>query len=194
MKKIAIISILCVIAVGCFSPAAKHYYQLHLTESTDSLSDAAEQSLLFEPVFIRDLYNDFRIIYRVSPYELKYYSYEFWADKPQKLIRESVRHFLLREGLFTRIFNQATEGEADAVLRIRVEALEEVDGIDHWKARLALTMELSDPNDGRVLVRHVFDRAERLSEKKVGLVPIVVSRILEEELQTFARLILKSRS
>ncbi|MBU4204030.1 MAG: hypothetical protein KKD59_08825, partial [Acidobacteria bacterium] len=85
MKKIAIISILCLIAVGCFSPAAKHYYQLHLTESTDSLSDAAEQSLLFEPVFIRDLYNDFRIIYRVSPYELKYYSYEFWADKPQKL-------------------------------------------------------------------------------------------------------------
>jgi len=193
MKKIVILAFLCFAAIGCFSPAAKHYYQLHLTEKTAPPADAADRSLLFETISIRDLYNDFRIIYRVSPYELKYYSYEFWADKPQKLIRESVRLYLLREGIFTRIFNQVTEGEPDAVLRIRLDALEEVDSVDHWKARLAMTLELSDPNDGHILVRHAFDREERLAEKRVNLVPIIVSRILEEELQTFARLILKNR-
>ena len=53
----------------------------------------------------KQIYDNFAIIYRDSPYQLNYYSYDFWADKPGALVRESLFDYFKKNGNFIEIYS-----------------------------------------------------------------------------------------
>jgi len=168
---------------GCFSASPdKKYYEIHL--ETGPAAEPFAASILIDRIDIDSLYDDFRIIYRVSPFEINYYAYHFWADKPSKLFRDSIIHYLEAARLFPRIIPEPARGSADWVLRCTIHQIEEVDAPAAWFARLSMRLEIAELKSGTILASRRFDRQEPLSKKDVAEVPAVLSRILSEELGT----------
>ncbi len=187
MKKSCVMVLFILCMAGCMSSPARKYYQLYLAEAEGPISKTIDKHILIEPVDIDDLYDDFRIVYRLSPFELNYYSYEFWADKPAKLIRDSVVHYLMKNKVFRKVTQEISRGDPDILWKSKVHSIEEVDTQDVWYARLAMEIELVDFKSKERLYFYQFDRQEKLATKSVMLVPAILSKILEEELTIIIR-------
>lgn len=186
MRRLFFISQLIVFMVilnGCMSSPARNYYQIYLSIEEGNVFQALNKTLLVDRVDVDNLYDDYRIVYRVSPYQLNFYSYEFWAEKPDKLVRDAITHYLLTKRVFQRIVQELSKGEPDLLLRSKIHAIEEVDTVTAWYARLAMEMEITDFKSGESIFFHHFDRREALPEKSVRMIPIVISQILREELE-----------
>lgn len=166
---------------GCFSTPSKRYFQLMPMERDPEPHPAIGRSLYIEPVRVDPLYDDFRVIYRISPYELKYYSTAYWAKKPGDLFREAMSDYLIRKEGFPRVTMDVLQGDPGLVLRSNVRYVEEIDNPKVWFGRLAMDIEFLDFKSGRVLARHSFDRRLPLGARKPQFLPAVLSGILVEE-------------
>jgi ABC-type uncharacterized transport system auxiliary subunit len=186
MKTRAVLAaLLAVSTAGCFAPAkARRYFGLEPLPA-DVAGPSFDKVLLIDRVAVDDVYDDFRIIYRLSPTEINYYSYEFWAAKPDKMIRDAISHYLAVRRAFRRVEVEAGREDPDWVFRCRVHRLEEVDALEQWSARLAMDFEMRDFKTGGIVGRRSFDRSLPLPQKLIADLPLVLSRILAEELEAF---------
>jgi ABC-type uncharacterized transport system auxiliary subunit len=182
MRKLALPLAAVLLLAGCFSTPSKRYFQLMPMEQDAQLHPKIGRSLYIEPVRVDPLYDDFRVIYRISPYELKYYSTAYWAKKPNDLLREAMGDYLIRKEGFNRITFDVLQGDPALALRSTVRFLEEIDNPKVWFGRLAMDLEFLDFRSGQVLARHSFDRRLPLGARKSQYLPAVLSQILVEEM------------
>jgi ABC-type uncharacterized transport system auxiliary subunit len=183
MRKCALPLAAVLLLAGCFSTPAKRYIQIAVvTDAYAQPHPRVEKALYIEPVRVDPLYDDFRVIYRVSQYELRYYSYVFWAKKPDSLFREAMGGYLLKRGGFPRVTLDVVLGEPEIALRSNVRLVEEVDNPKVWSGRLAMDLEFLEFKSGRTLARHSFDRSVPLEARKVRHLPAVISTVLAQEL------------
>ncbi|OGD15919.1 MAG: hypothetical protein A2V76_06670 [Candidatus Aminicenantes bacterium RBG_16_63_14] len=187
MRKHALYLIAVFLLAGCFSVPSKRYFQIVVTDMSAQLHPAVGKVLYIEPVRVDPLYDDFRVIYRVSLYELKYYSTVFWAKKPDALFREAMGDYLLKKEGFPRVMLDVLQGDPEIVLRSNVRLIEEIDNPKVWFGRLAMDLEFLEFKSGRSIVRHSFDRRLPLATRKVRLLPSTLSGILMEELDIVVR-------
>lgn len=181
MKKISVVALIFFLA-GCMSSPSKQYFEIFLPETQEVSALRFDKILYIESAEVKDLYNDFRIIYRESPYQLNYYSYDFWADRPGKLVRQSIISYFKKNRVFRNVIRVLAKDDPDLVMRIRINAIEEDDRAPTWYARLAMEIQISDHRSGDILVTHEFDQRKKLRENLVAQLPAAVSQILEEEL------------
>jgi ABC-type uncharacterized transport system auxiliary subunit len=187
MRKVARCGLLVLLLAACFSVPTKRYFEIVATGKDAQLHPNVGKALYIEPVRVDPLYDDFRVIYRVSLYELQYYSYVFWAKKPDALFRDAMGDYLIEKGGFTRVTLDVLQGDPEIVLRARVRLVEEIDSPKVWFARLAMDLEFLEFKSGKSLQRHSFDRRLPFPVRKVLQLPAVLSRILTEELDVAVR-------
>jgi len=187
MRKVARCGLLVLLLAACFSVPTKRYFQIVATGKDALLHPKVGKALYIEPVRVDPLYDDFRVIYRVSLYELQYYSYVFWAKKPDALFREAMGDYLNEKEGFTRVTLDVLQGDPEIVLRSSVRLVEEIDSPKVWFARLAMDLEFLEFKSGKSLQRHTFDRRLPFPVRKVRQFPAVLSRILTEELDVAVR-------
>jgi ABC-type uncharacterized transport system auxiliary subunit len=174
---------------ACFGPGqAKRYFDFQplLIEHAGE-GPALDKVLYVDRVEVEDLWNDFRIIYRRSAMELNYYPYEFWAEKPDKLLRDSIYHFFSERRAFRELSLDPETNRPDWVLRCRVHRLEESDLAQTWSARLAMDITVVETKSGSVVQSRSFDRTMPLNRRSVSDLPVVLSRILTEELEALVQ-------
>lgn len=168
---------------GCFgSQTAKRYFEIKPPVVENPLQKT-ERRILIEPVTTSGIYDDFRIVYRVSPYQINYYSYDFWAKKPARMIHSAIFHFLQTCGGFDRIDEMVAPENPDVIFKSKLNAIEEIDGGAVWYARLALELEMTDYKTGATIIKHSFDRRRALPKRDIVLFPKMISEILEQELR-----------
>lgn len=183
MRKTTLLVLTFLLLAGCMTTPSKRYFQIFLPPDLDELMHPWTGKVLYvEPVRIDPLYDDFRILYRVSLYELKYYSYDFWAKKPDALFREAMGNYLDKRQGFNRVTLDILQADPEIVLRSNIRMIEEVDTSQAWFGRLAMDLEFLEFKSGRGLAKHSFDRRLPLAERKVRYLPGAVSNILREEL------------
>jgi uncharacterized lipoprotein YmbA len=182
MRKHALALTAVILLAGCFSSPAKRYFQIVPVDRSPEPHPRIERVLYVEPVRVDPLYDDFRVIYRVSPFELKYYSHAFWAKKPDDLFREAMSDYFSRKAGFPRVTIDVLQGDPQIVLRSSVRLVEEIDEPNAWFGRLAMDLEFLEFKTGRSLLKHTFDRRAALGARKVQFLPAVLSKILVEEL------------
>jgi ABC-type uncharacterized transport system auxiliary subunit len=182
MRKLALPLAAVVLLAGCFSAPGKKYFQIVPLDKALDLHPRIARPLYIEPVRVDPLYDDFRVIYRVSPFELRYYSTVFWAKKPDALFREAISDYLIRKEGFPRVQIDILQGEPSIALRTNVRMIEEIDNPKVWFGRLAMDLEFLDFKTGQTIVRHSFDKRVQLGQRKVQFLPAVLSGILVEEL------------
>jgi ABC-type uncharacterized transport system auxiliary subunit len=168
---------------GCVPSPAKRYYQLAVMVS-DTGRDVPKigKTLIVQNVEVDPVYNDYRVVYRLSPYELNFYSYEFWVKNPGELVRDSMVDYLDKSGSFDKVITKFLEGTPELMLKAELNKIEEFDRRDAWFARLDMKITISSLKTGEKILVHTFKRRKRLTEKKVEKLPIALSIILEEEL------------
>ena len=182
---------------GCITSVGKKYYQLHLDNSgppvTVGKSDihSGDKVLLVEAVEVETIYDDYRVVYRRSPYQLNYYSYHFWIKKPGKLVRDSIRDYLSKSNIFKKVIKDYSEGSPDLLLHASVHILEEFDQPGIWFAHLKMDIEIKDFKSNQTVFSHSFDRHRRLPRKKVERLPAAISKILKDELDIAAKKLLQ---
>jgi ABC-type uncharacterized transport system auxiliary subunit len=182
MRKVARCGLLVLLLAACFSVPTKRYFEIVATGQNAQLHPKVPKVLYIEPVRVDPLYDDFRVIYRVSMFELKYYSYVFWAKKPDSLFRDAMGDYLIEKEGFTRVILDVLQGDPEIVLRSSIRLVEEIDNPKVWFARLAMDLEFLEFKSGKSLIRHTFDRRLPFQVRKVRNFPAVLSRILMEEL------------
>jgi len=182
MRKLAIPLLAILLVAGCLSTPTKRYFQIVAMDLDAQPHPLIGKVVYVEPVRVDPLYDDFRVIYRVSPYELKYYSTVFWAKTPDDLVREAISDYLIRKAGFPRVMIDVLQGEPEISLRTNVRLIEEIDNPDVWYARLAMDLEFLEFKSGRTIVRHSFDRKMPLEARKVSFLPGVISGMLVTEL------------
>lgn len=182
MRRTAICVLALALMSGCGSTHARRYFQIRSVAPAEPALPKIERRLLVEPASVDPLYDDIRILYRVSPFELKYYPYEFWAENPGKQMGVAMAEYLGGKKVFPSIGQGSAMENPEIILRSRVHVLEEIDNQDAWQARLAMDLEFVDFKSGQALLTRSFDRKEKMPGKEVGEFPPVCSRILEEEL------------
>jgi ABC-type uncharacterized transport system auxiliary subunit len=174
--------LIAIFLAGCMTSPYKRYFQLKLPVGESKGLTPIDRVLLVKRVKVERIYDDYRLVYRESPFELNYYSYSFWIKKPGELIRDAVVEFLEKNNVFKRVIRQFSQGTPQWTMQARVLTLEEVDAIRKWYARLAMEIEIREFESNRLILLHTFNRTEALKDKKTYLVPMGLSHILHEEL------------
>ena len=187
MRKLALPLAAILLLAGCFSTPSKRYFQITAIDRDAEFHPKIGKALYIEPARVDPLYDDFRVIYRVSPYEIKYYSSVFWAEKPDGLILEAMRDYLVRKGGFSLVTVDVLKGDPVITLRSNLRLVEEIDNPNVWFGRLAMDLEFVDFKSGAVLVSHSFDRRLPLAARNSKFLPSIISRILVEELDIVVR-------
>jgi ABC-type uncharacterized transport system auxiliary subunit len=183
MKKIGLLFIIIIFGFGCVPSPPKHYHQIYLPENPEVAAIRIDKILYVDRVEVKQLYDNFEIVYRDTPYHLNYYNYDFWAQKPAQLIRDSFLDFFRKNRNFSGIYRDLTKGDPDLVLKARIRAIEEEDRADAWYARLSMEIEIGDFETEEILVFHEFEKLRGMPEKDVKHLAVAISQILEEELK-----------
>ncbi len=169
---------------GCISSPGKRYYQLFL--NTASNPPKIAKMLLVEPVDLEPIYDDYRLVYRVSPFELNYYSYEFWIKKPSPLLRDAIVDYYSKSLVFDKVTTTYAEGDPHLLLKTEITAMEENDHGAAWFAHLKGVFKVRDFKSGKTILRYSFDQLRQLPKRRVGTFPPALSYLLEKELETLA--------
>lgn len=180
---------LAIIFSGC-TAARKQYFQVTLPAMTVNSPRNAEsgprpavkQVILIRPVEVEDIYNDYRVVYRYSPYQLNYYPYHFWIKKPASMIRDAIMTYLSLSGKFEKAIIRYDFGEPDLTLKAVVYVLEEFDQGKSGYGHLKMEIEVREYKTTKLLLHHRFDRTEPLAGPRASYLPVVISKILQEEL------------
>jgi uncharacterized lipoprotein YmbA len=172
---------------GCISSVGKEYFQLYLPQHTTAAAGAEpihkiDKILLVESVDVDAVYNDYRMVYRTSPFHLNYYSYKYWIKKPEVLVKESIVDYFSKNNIFKKVVTGFAEGEPDIQLKAMVHIIEEYDRPDTWFAHLKMDIRIIDFKTSKPVLSHSFDRQRQLTARRVEHLPIAISGLLQEEL------------
>jgi ABC-type uncharacterized transport system auxiliary subunit len=116
------------------------------------------------------IYDDDRILYRESPFEVKYYSYRRWVAPPRHLFTEKVIRHLSESGLFEKVVAYPSPTRVNYVLGGRLLAFEEWDSPDKWDGKVTFEVHLYEPTTQRVIWKAKFDHAQPAKKK----IPVAV--------------------
>lgn len=182
MRKAVISGLVAALLVSCGTAPAKRYFQIAMPETAARSASALGRPVCVEPPTVDDVYDRFRIVYRVSPSEIEYYPYEFWAGRPGAVVSAAMVDYLRRSGASGAAAECPEGGSADIVLRSRIRVLEEVDIGPVWQAHLAMDLTFVDGKTGEKLAARSFNTSEPMRAKRVGELPAALAAILAREL------------
>ena len=114
---------------GCAKVQIKQYYLLNYSPSSvrDRLNPGAYPCTIRLREFdIEEAYTQPQIVYRQSPFQLRYYVYRVWAVKPQRMITDLLHKHLLTANLVSSVVRRFDEGnKPDYEISGIIEAIEE---------------------------------------------------------------------
>ena len=129
-------------------------------------------------------YDHLRIVYRISPVQLRHYKLRVWVTKPGRLLRIGLRRYLHATRSF-KVVTDEPQPIPDYVLRGRIIALEQVEegrkGA-RWYARVALVLRLHRASDSKVIWSMRMDRKQQVKKRRPQRIVTVMTALLRAEL------------
>jgi uncharacterized lipoprotein YmbA len=172
-----------VLFTGCASVPFKQYYQLNYLPGliANRQNDKPYPFIIRLKEFdIEEAYNRPQIVYRQSPFELRYYVYRVWAVKPSRMVTDLVYKHLIDLNLVSSISRRYDEGSKPHYeLSGMVEALEEYDSDELWFSHVALRFTLINSSNGNIVYNRRFDLRKKVLEHNPELVIREMSALIE---------------
>jgi uncharacterized lipoprotein YmbA len=167
-----------------------HLYRLQLPAGPRGEPAACEPraraSLFVQDMQVAAAYDDARMIYRESEYQLQRYDYHEWAAPLGELVSDALGDGYAASGLFARV-ERAYDASTDATLHGRVTALEEVDLTPaQWVGHLRLELSLRDTKTSARLWSRDFDVTHPLRERSPSGLAAATSAMLREVIDASA--------
>ena len=139
------------------------YYQLAAPGA--AAKQAAGATLAVEPLAADAAYDDERIVYRLTPYRLDYYTYHRWSSPPGTMLGNYLEDAFAKSGRFRAVVHEVSDA-VPVTLGGRVLAIEEVDrSKTEWVGRVALELTLTDTVSNKVLWSQQYEETEPLHDQ-----------------------------
>ena len=171
------------ILCSCATVPVKQFYELNYLPGSivNRQSDKPYPFVVRLKEFdIEEAYNRQQIVYRQSPFELRYYVYRVWAVKPSRMITDLMYKHLLNANLTSSVTRRFDEGaKPQYELSGMIEALEEYDSDELWFAHVALRISLMNTSEGRIVYNRRFDLRKKVIEHDPELVIREMSALVE---------------
>ncbi len=168
---------------GCASAPTKQYYTMnYVAEELPRRRNPAPYpyTIRIKKFDIEEAYARPQIVYRKSPFEMRYYFYRVWAVKPIDMLSDLVEKHLSSSGLVSHVVRRFDEGmKPDYELTGKIEAIEEYDNENVWFAHLAFRLQLTRLGDDRTLYSRRFDDRKQVHTQEPEYVVRELSRILD---------------
>ena len=176
-------ALLAMLCLQCSSVLVKQYYMLSYAPSpmATRLNPSPYPCVIRLKDFdIEEAYARPQIVYRQSPFELRYYVYRVWAVKPTLMITDLIRKHLQSVGLVSRVVRRFDEeATPDYELGGTIEALEEYDSEKTWFAHLSIVIRLTRLSDNKVIYSRHFDNRKQVAKNEPEIVIREMSSIFE---------------
>lgn len=179
---VGILSILLVgIFAGCGSIPPMHLYTIDSTLNSANKDGGTVHFPI--PVSVREfeaglLYQDQRILYRESPYEIKYWNYHQWIAPPAEMATYLFKLYLQENRMFASVSDYPSPLRTKFVFHGQLLAFEEWDEADAWYAKVGLKLMLSDFDAKRVVWEKTVEKTERIPTRLPASVVQGISRAL----------------
>jgi len=172
-----------ILAGGCAKPPSKQYYTLNYVPPSMArrvMPTPYNCVVRLKEFSIEDAYNRLQIVYRLSPYELRYYNYRFWAVKPTRMVTDLVFKHLNSVELVSGVVRRFDEGrKPDYEISGNIEALEEYDSEDLLFAHITMRVNLTRLSDGGNIYSRHFDIRKKVFRREADFVIREMSQIVE---------------
>lgn len=179
----AAIGLTALLFFGCVKLQVKQYYLLNYSPSSsrDRLNPGVYPCIIRLREFdIEEAYTQSQIVYRQSPFQLRYYVYRVWAVKPQRMVTDLLHKHLLIANLVRNVVRRFDEGnKPDYEISGIIEAIEEYDSDELWFAHTALRINLIRMKDGRIMYSRRFDQRKRVFQHEPEYVVREMSALME---------------
>lgn len=174
---------------ACGKVPIKEYYVLNYLPSINK--SKAEKpypvTIRLKELDIEEAYNRPQIVYRQSPFQLKYYNYRVWAVKPTQMITDLIYKHLTTINLVSNIIRRFDEGRPNYELSGMIEAIEEYDSDELWFAHLAFRVTLVRLDDGTTVYTRRFDHRKRVFQQEPEYVIREMSSLMEYTMTQVAK-------
>lgn len=181
MKLLSIMVI--AVAISCTRVPVKQYYVLNYSPSAtrDRLNVGPYNCTVRLRNFVaEEAYANPQIVYRQSPFTLKYYFFRLWAVKPERMMTDLLHKHLLTANLVSSVVRRLDEGHRpDYEIAGIVEAIEEYDSDELWFAHVALRITITRLSDGRIMYTRRFDHRKRVFKQEPEYVVREMSALIE---------------
>jgi ABC-type uncharacterized transport system auxiliary subunit len=176
-------ALMAVLLAGCAKMPSKQYYVLNYVPqpmTVRTMPNPYACVVRLKEFSIEDAYNRTQIVYRLSPYELRYYNYRMWAVKPTRMITDLVFKHLNSMELVGGIVRRFDEGrKPDFEISGSIEALEEYDSEDLLFAHIAIRINMTRLSDGGNIYSRHFDVRKKVFRREADFVIREMSQIME---------------
>ena len=181
------LGILFLLGLGCSSVPPKHFFTVdYVLPPSQQRAARINTSVRFRPLDVARPYDTRQIVFRLSPYEIRYYKRRLWATKPQKMLTGILFKRLERARLFSDFSLEYKNRRPDYELRGELIAIEKIDSGDIWFAHLATSFALvKDPGKAaeKVVWEYQADKRKQIYDSKMVIVVRTISELFEEVLQ-----------
>jgi ABC-type uncharacterized transport system auxiliary subunit len=151
---------------------------LTVTTIPEAATPAAQSTLVVRPFSATEPYNQERLVYRTSPYQLDFYNYHRWAAPPTEQVADWTRRYLRAAALFASVYPTG-EGSADFALGGRIRQFDEIDNEQSWDATLSLDFWLTGADQRKPLWSQSYAVTQQTAKRNPAAVAEAMSRNLE---------------
>lgn len=118
-------------------------------------------SLKIERFSVASMYNTQRMIYREGSFKRDDYFYYKWRANPGDMVTDFLGRDIRNSGLFKAVLPYGSDVDCSFALEGSVDEFLEWDTPEGWKAVLAVTVALMDPQEPDVTKRILFQKTYR---------------------------------
>ena len=175
---------------SCGSSPETHYYLIEFPISIESpLTAKYPITLALERFQAVPLYEDDRIIYRESKYEVKFYNYRRWVSPPTKIVTEKFLEQLKISGLFKNVVRYPYASQANYLLRGTVKAFEEWDEKEKWFGKVVLEISLEKLENHELIWQGVLSKTTPAEKRHPREIVEALSVSLQACIDEFLKII-----
>jgi ABC-type uncharacterized transport system auxiliary subunit len=138
-----------------------------------------------EPFKVSRAYNRKEIVFRRSELEIRFDKHHIWAVRPPDMITDTIEQYFEKASLFTHLGRDFLENRPDYKLSGAIKAIERYDSGDLWFARLAMSMQLVDTADSKVIWRGDFDAERQVYNPGMVYVIQALREILRQQMEKY---------
>jgi len=138
---------------GCANIPLTHYYtfQPDVEKKAQTASPKYPYVIAID-IFEADVpYQQDKIVYRMSPYEVNFYEYHKWLRPPEEMVTEQVLKLVSSAGMFRNVHSSAFESYSDYIIRGRIKMFDQWyrEGIS--SVRVQLEYHLIAPQEEQII-------------------------------------------
>lgn len=132
MKKRSNFIVTCLLCItwlfcGCANIPLTHYYtfQPDIEKKAETRSPKYPYIVTIDAFEADVPYQQDKIVFRTSPYEVNFYEYHKWLRLPEELVTEQVFKLVSAAGMFQNVHTQAFESYSDYIIRGRIKMFDQ---------------------------------------------------------------------